>query len=435
MTDNQWGFETLQVHAGQTPDSDFGARALPIYQTTSYVFPSTESAADRFALTELGPIYTRLTNPTQAVVEERLAALEGGAAALLVASGQAAELYAVLNVAQQGDEIVSSPSLYGGTYNLFKSTLAQFGITVRFVEDPDDPESWRVLVNDRTRALYGETIPNPKGDLLDLEALADIAHANGVPLIVDNTIGTPYNVRPFDHGADIVVESTTKFLGGHGTSIGGAIIEKGDFDWANGKFPLLTEPDASYNGLSFASIGPGAFVTRIRAVLLRDTGAAVSPFNAFLLAQGLETLSLRVERHLANAKAAAEFLDRHPSVESVRYSSLVSSPYYELARKYAPKGAGSVFTFEIAGGRPAGQAFIESLELFSHLANIGDVRSLAIHPASTTHSQMDDEELAAAGITPGTVRLSIGIETIDDIIADLDQALAAASSKAASAAE
>ena len=435
MTDNQWGFETLQVHAGQTPDSDFGARALPIYQTTSYVFPSTESAADRFALTELGPIYTRLTNPTQAVVEERLAALEGGAAALLVASGQAAELYAVLNVAQQGDEIVSSPSLYGGTYNLFKSTLAQFGITVRFVEDPDDPESWRALVNDRTRALYGETIPNPKGDLLDLEALADIAHANGVPLIVDNTIGTPYNVRPFDHGADIVVESTTKFLGGHGTSIGGAIIEKGDFDWANGKFPLLTEPDASYNGLSFASIGPGAFVTRIRAVLLRDTGAAVSPFNAFLLAQGLETLSLRVERHLANAKAAAEFLDRHPSVESVRYSSLVSSPYYELARKYAPKGAGSVFTCEIAGGRPAGQAFIESLELFSHLANIGDVRSLAIHPASTTHSQMDDEELAAAGITPGTVRLSIGIETIDDIIADLDQALAAASSKAASAAE
>ena len=426
MTDNQWGFETLQVHAGQTPDSDFGARALPIYQTTSYVFPSTESAADRFALTELGPIYTRLTNPTQAVVEERLAALEGGAAALLVASGQAAELYAVLNVAQQGDEIVSSPSLYGGTYNLFKSTLAQFGITVRFVEDPDDPESWRALVNDRTRALYGETIPNPKGDLLDLEALADIAHANGVPLIVDNTIGTPYNVRPFDHGADIVVESTTKFLGGHGTSIGGAIIEKGDFDWANGKFPLLTEPDASYNGLSFASIGPGAFVTRIRAVLLRDTGAAVSPFNAFLLAQGLETLSLRVERHLANAKAAAEFLDRHPSVESVRYSSLVSSPYYELARKYAPKGAGSVFTFEIVGGRPAGQAFIESLELFSHLANIGDVRSLAIHPASTTHSQMDDEELAAAGITPGTVRLSIGIETIDDIIADLERGLNAA---------
>ena len=423
MTDNQWGFETLQVHAGQTPDSDFGARALPIYQTTSYVFPSTESAADRFALTELGPIYTRLTNPTQAVVEERLAALEGGAAALLVASGQAAELYAVLNVAQQGDEIVSSPSLYGGTYNLFKSTLAQFGITVRFVEDPDDPESWRALVNDRTRALYGETIPNPKGDLLDLEALADIAHANGVPLIVDNTIGTPYNVRPFDHGADIVVESTTKFLGGHGTSIGGAIIEKGDFDWANGKFPLLTEPDASYNGLSFASIGPGAFVTRIRAVLLRDTGAAVSPFNAFLLAQGLETLSLRVERHLANAKAAAEFLDRHPSVESVRYSSLVSSPYYELARKYAPKGAGSVFTFEIAGGRPAGQAFIESLELFSHLANIGDVRSLAIHPASTTHRQLNEEELARAGVPAGLVRLSIGIEDVEDILADIAQAL------------
>ena len=426
MTDKKWGFDTLQIHAGQTPDSDYGSRALPIHQTTSFVFPDAETAAGRFALTTPGNIYTRITNPTQAVLEERLAALEGGAAALLVASGQASEFYTFLNLAQAGDEIVASPSLYGGTYNLLKVTLAQVGIVVRFVENPDDPESWRALVNDRTRALYGESIPNPKGDILDIEALSEIAHQNGIPLVVDNTIGTPYNVRPFEHGADIVVESTTKFLSGHGTSLGGAIIEKGDFDWANGKFPLLSEPDESYNGLTFASIGPGAFVTRIRAVLLRDTGAVVSPFNAFLLAQGLETLSLRVERHLSNAKAVVEFLDRHEGVESVRHSSLVSSPYYELAQKYAPKGAGSVFTFEIKGGADAGKRFIEALKLFSNVANVGDVRSLAIHPASTTHSQMTEEELLAAGITSGTVRLSIGIESIEDILADLDQAIAAA---------
>ncbi|MDO4887572.1 MAG: O-acetylhomoserine aminocarboxypropyltransferase/cysteine synthase [Actinomycetaceae bacterium] len=428
MTDKPWGFDTLQIHAGQTPDTDFGARALPIYQTTSYVFPSTEAAANRFALTEAGPIYTRITNPTQAVVEDRIAALEGGAAGLLVSSGQASEFYAIVNIAQPGDEIVASPSLYGGTYNLFKVTLPQFGIKVRFVDNPDDPDAWRSLITDRTKALYGETIPNPKGDILDVETLADLAHAHDIPLIVDNTLGTPYNCRPFEHGADIVVESATKFLGGHGTSIGGVIVEKGDFNWANGKFPLLSTPDESYNGIVFSDLGPGAYVTRIRTVLLRDIGAVISPFNAFLLAQGLETLSLRVERHLSNAKRVAEYLDKHDAVESVQYSSLVASPYYDLAQKYAPKGAGSVFTFELAGGREAGQTFIESLTLFSHLANVGDVRSLAIHPASTTHSQMTEEELAAAGISAGTIRLSIGLESIDDILADLDRALTAATS-------
>ncbi len=423
---NNWSFDTIQIHAGQQPDSDHGARALPIYQTTSYVFKDAEQAANRFALTDAGPIYTRLNNPTQGVIEERIAALEGGAAALLVASGQAAELYTILNLAQAGDEIVSSPSLYGGTYNLFKTTLKQLGITVRWVENPDDPESWRAEITDKTKALYGETIPNPKGDILDIEALANIAHEHDIPLVVDNTVGTPYNVRPFEHGADIVVESATKFLGGHGTSVGGVVVEKGDFNWANGKFPLLSTPDESYNGLTFSDIGPGAFVTRIRATLLRDTGAAISPFNAFLIGIGLETLSLRVERHLENTKKVVEFLDKRDEVESVRYAGLVTSPYYDLAQKYAPKGAGSVFTFELKGGRPAGEAFVDALELFSNLANIGDVRSLVIHPASTTHSQMNDEELAAAGVSAGTIRLSIGLEDITDIIADLERGLAAA---------
>ncbi len=423
---NEWSFDTIQIHAGQQPDSDHGARALPIYQTTSYVFKDAEQAAGRFALTDAGPIYTRLNNPTQGVIEERIAALEGGAAALLLSSGQAAEFYTILNLAQAGDEIVSSPSLYGGTYNLFKITLKQLGITVRWVENPDDPESWRAQITDRTKALYGETIPNPKGDILDIEALAAIAHEHDIPLVVDNTVGTPYNVRPFEHGADIVVESATKFLGGHGTAVGGVVVEKGDFNWANGKFPLLANPDESYNGLAFASIGPGAFVTRIRATLLRDTGAAISPFNAFLIGIGLETLSLRVERHLANTKKAVEFLSQRAEVDSVRYSGLVTSPYYELAQKYAPKGAGSVFTFELQGGREAGVAFVDALELFSNLANIGDVRSLVIHPASTTHSQMNDDELAAAGVSAGTIRLSIGLEDIADILADLERGLAAA---------
>ena len=423
---NEWSFDTIQIHAGQQPDSDHGARALPIYQTTSYVFKDAEQAAGRFALTDAGPIYTRLNNPTQGVIEERIAALEGGAAALLLSSGQAAEFYTILNLAQAGDEIVSSPSLYGGTYNLCKITLKQLGITVRWVENPDDPESWRAQITDRTKALYGETIPNPKGDILDIEALAAIAHEHDIPLVVDNTVGTPYNVRPFEHGADIVVESATKFLGGHGTAVGGVVVEKGDFNWANGKFPLLANPDESYNGLAFASIGPGAFVTRIRATLLRDTGAAISPFNAFLIGIGLETLSLRVERHLANTKKAVEFLSQRAEVDSVRYSGLVTSPYYELAQKYAPKGAGSVFTFELQGGREAGVAFVDALELFSNLANIGDVRSLVIHPASTTHSQMNDDELAAAGVSAGTIRLSIGLEDSADILADLERGLAAA---------
>lgn len=425
-----WNFDTLQIHAGQTPDSDYGARALPIYQTTSFVFKDAEQAAARFALADPGPIYTRLNNPTVGTVEERIAALEGGAAGLLVASGQAAEFYTFVNIATAGDNIVASPSLYGGTYNLLKNTLTQFGIEARFVENPDDPAAWEALVDDNTKALYGESIPNPKGNILDIEALAAIAHAHGIPLIVDNTIGTPYNVRPLEHGADIVVASATKFLGGHGTAIGGVIVEKGDFPWGNGKFPLLSEPDPSYDGLVFADLGPGAFVTRIRTNLLRDTGASVSPFNAFLLAQGLETLSLRVQRHLDNAKAVAEYLTEREEVAEVQYSGLVSSPYYELAQKYAPKGAGSVFTFTIKGGREAGEAFVDALELFSNLANIGDVRSLVIHPASTTHSQMSEAELAAAGIDAGTIRLSIGIEDVDDILADIDRGLKAAAAVA-----
>ena len=425
-TNESWTFDTLQVHAGQEPDPQFGARALPIYQTTSYVFQDAEQAAGRFALTDPGPIYTRLNNPTASVVEERIAALEGGAAALLLASGEAAEFYTFLNLAQAGDNIVSSPSLYGGTYQLLKTTLKQLGISVHWVEDPDNIESWSAAIDENTKALYGETIPNPKGDILDLEPLAALAHEHDIPLVVDNTIGTPYNVRPFEHGVDIVVESATKFLGGHGTALGGVIVEKGDFNWANGKFPLLSTPDESYSGITFSDLGPGGFVTRIRATLLRDTGAAISPFNAFLIAQGLETLSLRMERHLSNARAVVDFLDKRDEVEFVGYSGLVTSPYYELTQKYAPKGAGSVFTFELKGGRDAGVAFVNALTLFSNLANIGDVRSLVIHPASTTHSQMDDDELAASGISAGTIRLSIGIEGIKDILADLERGLHAA---------
>lgn len=419
-TTTQWNFDTLQIHAGQRPDSETAARALPIYQTTSFVFKDAQQAAGRFALTDLGPIYTRLTNPTVAVLEERIAALNNGAASLVISSGQSAEFYTILNLAASGDEIVSSPSLYGGTYNLFKTTLPTFGITTNFVENPDDINSWRAAITDKTKALYAETIPNPQGDIADLEALADLAHEHDIPLVVDNTIGTPYNVRPFEHGVDIIVESATKFLGGHGTAIGGVITERGDFNWANGKFPAFTTPDDSYNGLVFADLGAGAFVTRIRATLLRDTGAAISPFNAFLIEQGIETLSLRVQRHLDNAQKVAEFLaEQSDVVEKVTYSGLPSSPYYERAQKYAPKGAGSVFAFDLRGGREAGEKFVDALKLFSNLANIGDVRSLVIHPASTTHSQLTDEELSASGISAGTVRLSIGIEDADDIISDI----------------
>lgn len=420
-----WNFETLQIHAGQTPDSETGARSLPIYQTTSFVFDSAEQAANRFALAELGPIYTRLTNPTQGAIEDRIAALEGGAAGLLVASGQAALTLTILNIAQAGDHVVSSPRLYGGSTNLLTHTLSRYGITTTFVEDPEDPESWRAAATENTKLFFGETIPNPSGAVLDLEPISEVAHSLGVPFVVDNTIATPYLLRPFDFGADIVIHSATKFLGGHGTSIAGVIVEKGDFDWTSGKFPTLSEPDSTYNGLSFASIGPGAFVTRIRATLLRDLGPAVSPFNAFLIGQGLETLSLRLERHVENAALVAAFLEDHPSVESVAYSSLESSPYKDLADKYTPKGAGSVLSFTIKGGREAAAAFIDALSLHSHVANIGDVRSLVINPATTTHSQLTDDELVAAGVNPGLIRLSVGIEHIDDIIADLEQGFAA----------
>lgn len=423
-TGRTWGFDTLQVHAGQEPDPGTGARALPIFQTTSYVFENAEQAAGRFALTDPGNIYTRLTNPTQAVVEARLAALEGGTSALLTASGQAATTYAILNVADSGDHVVVSRSLYGGTFNLFKVTLARLGIETTFV-DADDPEAWRAAVRPRTKAFFGETVPNPKGDVLDIEAIAQVAHEVGVPLIVDNTVATPYLLRPFDFGADVVVHSATKFLGGHGTSVAGVVVENGRFDWTTDRFPGFSQPDESYRGVTFGDLAGGAFTTRIRAVLLRDIGAAVSPFNAFLVAQGVETLSLRMERHVANAQRVAQFLEERPEVERVSYAGLPSSPYHARARKYLPRGAGSVLTFELVGGRDAGITFVDGLSLHSNVANIGDVRSLVIHPASTTHSQMTDEELAGSGITAGTVRLSVGIEDAADILADLEAGFAA----------
>ena len=435
MTDG-WSFETRQIHAGQSPDPTTGARALPIYQTTSYVFRDAEHAANLFALKELGNIYTRIMNPTQDAVEQRLASLEGGVGALLVASGQAAETLAILNLAQAGDHIVSSPSLYGGTYNLFHYTLPKLGIEVSFVADPDDLDSWRAAVRPNTKALFGETISNPKEDLLDLEAVAGVAHAAEVPLIVDNTVPTPYLVRPFEWGADIVVHSTTKYLGGHGTSIGGVIVDSGNFDYARypDRFPGFNEPDPSYHGLVYArDVGVGgafgvnlSFVLKARVQLLRDLGPAISPFNAFLLAQGLETLSLRMERHVDNALAVARWLQGRDEVESVAYAGLPDSPWYALAEKYSPRGPGAVIAFEIKGGVDAGRRFVDALQLHSHVANIGDVRSLVIHPASTTHSQLSQEEQLATGVTPGLVRLAVGIEHIDDILADLEAGFAAA---------
>ena len=429
-------FETRQIHAGQVPDPSTGARALPLFQTTAYVFRDTKHAADLFGLAELGNIYTRLMNPTQDAVEQRIAALEGGVAALLVASGSAATTYAILNVAEAGDHIVSSPSLYGGTYNLFHYTLPKFGIEVTFVENPDDPESWRKAIRPNTKALFGETISNPKNDILDIETVAKIAHENGIPLIVDNTVATPFLIRPIAHGADVVIHSATKFLSGHGNSIVGAIVDSGNFDYAQqkAKFPNFNEPDPSYHGLVYAqALGVGSafganlsYVFKIRLTLLRDTGAAVSPFNAWLLALGLETLSLRIERHIENAKAVADFLEAHPQVEKVNYASLASSPWHALAEKYAPKGSGAVLSFEIKGGVEAGKKFVEGLKLHSHVANIGDVRSLVIHPASTTHSQLSAEEQLTAGVTPGLVRLSVGLENLVDIKADLEDGFAAA---------
>jgi O-acetylhomoserine (thiol)-lyase len=431
-----WSFETRQIHAGQSPDPTTGARALPIYQTTSYVFKDTDHAAALFGLQEFGNIYTRLMNPTNDVVEQRVASLEGGVGALLVASGQAAETVAILNLAEAGDHIVSSPSLYGGTYNLFHYSLPRLGIEVSFVENPDDPESWRAAARPNTKAFFGESISNPKQDILDVEAVAAVAHDIGVPLIVDNTVPTPYLLRPLEWGADIVVHSATKYLGGHGSAIGGVIVDGGTFDYAAqpDRYPGFNQPDPSYHGLVYArDLGVGsplganlAFILKARVHLIRDLGPAASPFNAFLIAQGLETLSLRIERHVQNARRVAEWLAARDEVESVNYAGLPSSPWHHLARKYTPLGAGAVLAFEIKGGVEAGQRFVNALELHSHVANIGDVRSLVIHPASTTHSQLSVEEQAATGVTPGLVRLSVGIENIADILADLEAGFRAA---------
>ena len=419
-------FETLQLHVGQeTPDPATDARAVPIYQTTSYVFQDSAHAAARFSLEEGGNIYGRLTNPTQGVLEQRVAALEGGVAALAVASGAAAISYAFENITQQGDHIVSACTIYGGTYNLLAHTFPTRGVHTTFV-DPEDPENFERAIQPNTKALFIESLGNPNSTLVDIERIAEIAHRHQIPLLIDNTFATPYLLRPIEYGADIVIHSATKFIGGHGTSLGGIIVDSGKFDWkASGKFPQLTDPDPCYHGLCFAEVaGAAAYVTRIRAILLRDTGAALSPFNAFLLLQGLETLSLRVERHVENALKVVDFLQHHPKVTKVNHPSLVSHTSPALYQKYFPKGAGSIFTFEIKGGRAEAHRFIDHLKIFSLLANVADVKSLVIHPASTTHSQLNDEELAAQGISQATIRLSIGTEHIDDLIADLTQAFA-----------
>jgi len=420
---NNWSFETRQIHAGQSPDSQTNARALPIYQTTAYTFRDTKHAADLFALAEPGNIYTRIMNPTQSAVEERVASLEGGVAALLLASGQAAETYAILNLAEAGDHIVSSPNLYGGTYNLFHYTLPRYGIEVTFVDDPDNLDSWKKAIRPNTKAFFGESIANPSNAILDIENIAKIAHENGIPLIVDNTVATPFLLRPIEFGADIVVHSATKYMGGHGTTVAGVIVDSGKFDWKKNaaKFPQYNTPDPSYGGLVYAdALGELAYILRARIVLLRDFGAAVSPFNAFLIAQGLETLSLRMERHIQNAKAVATWLEKRSEVEKVNYASLDSHPHNKWAKKYTPAGSGAVLSFEIKGGIEAGKKFVEALELHSHVANIGDVRSLVIHPASTTHLQLTPQEQLEAGVTPGLIRLAVGIENINDILADIE---------------
>jgi O-acetylhomoserine (thiol)-lyase len=420
--------ETIALHGGQTADPTTKARAVPIYQTTSYEFDDTQHAADLFALKVPGNIYTRIMNPTWDVFEQRVTALEGGLAACSTASGQAAVAYSVLNVTRAGDNIISVATLYGGTYNLFAHTLPQYGIEVRFA-DPDDPDSVARLADDKTRLVFAETIGNPKLNIVDLRAWSDAAHAQGLPLIVDNTAATPIHTRVFDHGVDVSVHSATKYIGGHGTSIGGIVVDSGRFDWPAHaeRFPGLTTPDPSYHGVVWSdALGPAAYIGRVRTVLLRNTGAALSPFNAFLFLQGLETLPLRMERHSANALAVARHLESHSAVQWVNYPGLESSPYHELAKRQMSGGFGGLVTFGITGGREAGQKFIENLELFSHLANIGDAKSLAIHNASTTHSQLNEDELAASGVTQDTVRLSVGIEHIEDILADLEQALAKA---------
>jgi len=428
MTDPEhtFGFSTRAVHAGARPDPTTGARAVPIFQTTSYVFEDPESAAAYFNLQEYGNTYTRIMNPTLAALEERLASLEGGVGAVAFASGLAAQMAALFTLLTPGDHVVASSALYGGTVTQLKHLLRKLSVALTFV-DPDDGDAWRAALTERTKALFAETIGNPAGNVLDIEAVAAIAHAHDAPLIVDNTFATPYLCRPIEWGADIVVHSTTKFIGGHGTSIGGAVVDSGGFDWSNGRFPVVAEPSPAYHGLAFhETFGTYGYLMKLRAETLRDLGAAMSPFNAFLFLQGLETLALRMDRHVANASAVAAFLAKHPQVEGVRYAGLPDSPYRDLVRCYLPRGAGAVFCFDIAGGRAAGQAFIRGVSLFSHLANVGDAKSLVIHPASTTHRQLDDGELTAAGIAPGTIRLSIGIEDAADLLWDLERGFAAA---------
>ncbi|MEU1482943.1 bifunctional o-acetylhomoserine/o-acetylserine sulfhydrylase [Streptomyces sp. NPDC005752] len=428
-----WSFETKQIHSGAVPDPTTGARAVPIYQSTSFVFKDTGHAAGLFSLAEPGNIYTRIHNPTQDVLEQRIAALEGGVAAVALASGQAAETLALLTLAGAGDHIVSSASLYGGTYNLFRHTLPRFGIEVSFVEDPDDIEAWRAAVRPGTKALFAETLGNPRGDVLDIRGVSDVAHAAGVPLVVDNTVPTPYLLRPLEHGADIVIHSATKFLGGHGTTIGGVVVDGGTFDFGAHaeRFADFHAPDPSYHGLRYwPDLGHGAFAVKLRVQLLRDLGPALSPHSAFLLLQGVETLSLRLERHTSNALTLARWLESRDEVSAVHYAGLGSSPWYEAGQHYLPRGAGAVLAFELRDGVEAGKRFVDAVELFSHLANIGDVRSLIIHPASTTHSQLTEEQLAATGATAGLVRLSVGLENVDDLKADLEAGFRAA--KAAS---
>ncbi|MEO6125289.1 MAG: bifunctional o-acetylhomoserine/o-acetylserine sulfhydrylase [Ilumatobacteraceae bacterium] len=437
MTNSEWGFETRQIHVGGEPDPTTGARAVPIYQTTSYQFRNSEHAANLFALAEIGNIYTRIMNPTQLALEQRVNSLEGGCTTavglpgtLVVASGQAAATLAILTLAEAGDHVVASPSLYGGTYNLLHYTFPKMGIEVTFVDDPHDLEQWASAIRPNTKVFFGEVLANPKNDVFDIEGVSNLAHEHGIPLMVDNTVPTPYLIRPLEWGADIVLHSLTKFAGGHGTSIGGSITDGGTFDYAaSGRFPNFTEPDPSYHGLAyFPALGHGSFIIKARVQTLRDLGSAISPFNAFLILQGLETLSLRMERHFSNAAKVVEFLQSRSEVVSINYAGLESSPWHERATKYgAGKGYGSVLAFEIAGGKPAGQKFADSLVLHSHVANIGDVRSLVIHPASTTHSQLNDDEQISSGVTPGLVRLSVGLESIEDIIADLETGFAAIS--------
>ncbi|PXY18557.1 bifunctional o-acetylhomoserine/o-acetylserine sulfhydrylase [Prauserella flavalba] len=432
QTPASWSFETQQIHAGATPDPATGARATPIYQTTSYVFRDTQHGADLFSLAEPGNIYTRINNPTQDVFEQRVAALEGGVAAVAFASGQAAETATILNLARAGDHFVSSASLYGGTYNLFHYTLPKLGIEVSFVDDPDDLGQWRAAVRPNTKLFFAETLGNPRSNVLDIEAVAALAHEVGVPLVVDNTVPTPYLLRPLEHGADIVVHSATKYLGGHGTAIAGVVVDGGTFDFGahTERFPDFSEPDPSYHGLRYwEALGPGAFAAKLRVQLLRDTGAAIAPLTSFLVLQGIETLSLRLERHVANAQALAEWLEARDEVAAVYYAGLPSSPWYAAARKYLPKGAGAVVSFDLRGGVEAGRAFVDGTELFSQLVNIGDVRSLIVHPASTTHSQLTADEQTVTGVTPGLVRLSVGLEHIEDLKADLEAGFRAAKDK------